>query len=51
MSTYAILYYDFDGDVAVLTVPGINSIDARNYAINHYSHCITENNFIKAVRV
>lgn len=51
MKTYAILYYDFCGDVAVLTVPGFDSTDARDYALNYYSHLISENNFIKAVKV
>lgn len=51
MKTYAILYYNFIGDVAVLTVPGIDCQDAKEYAINNYSHLIEEKNIITAVRV
>lgn len=51
MKTYAILYYDFSGDVALLTVPGLNSEDAKNYAINYYSNLIDEKNIIKVVKV
>lgn len=51
MKTYVILYYDFRGDVAMITVPGLNATDARDYALASYSHLILENNFIKAVRV
>lgn len=51
MKTYAILYYDFCGDVTLITVAGLNATEARNYALNYYSHLISENNFIKAVKV
>ena len=51
MKTYAILYYDFSGDVAMITVPGLNATDARDYALNHYSHLIVENSIIKVVKV
>lgn len=51
MKTYAILYYDFCGEIALLTVPGLNSTDARNYALEYYSHLISERNFIQAVKV
>lgn len=51
MRTYAILYHAFGGGVEVITVPGLNSEDARSYALEHYSHLITERNFIKAVYV
>lgn len=51
--TYAILYYAFNGAVDVLTVPGSNSEDAKNYAIaiGYYSNLIDEKNIIKVVKI
>lgn len=51
MKTYAILYYAFNGAIDVLTVPGLNSQDAREYALSYYSNIITDNNIIKVVKV
>lgn len=52
MKTYAILYYDFIGNVALLTVPAQSTTDAKNYALENFSNLISgEGNFIKAVAV
>ena len=51
MDEQTISIFDFCGDVALLTVSGLTATEAKEYALNYYSNLITENNFIKAVKV